>query len=292
MRWCLMSFMVCWEFRERLHRMGLLDGKVAFISGAARGQGRSHALRFAEEGADIVAIDLCGQIESVPYQLATSEDLDETAKAVEALGRKVVAQVADVRDAAGLRRVVSEATSALGPIDIIVANAGIATTGGTADPDTAFREVVDVNLIGVWNTVMATVPSMQEAGKGGAIVLISSTQGLKGTGGDGTAAHCAYSATKHGVVGLMRSFAHWLAKDNIRVNTVHPTGVETPMIMNEAVSAWVAENPAATDAISNLLPVAMIQPADVTDAVLWLVSDHAKYVTGVTLPVDAGFYAK
>jgi NAD(P)-dependent dehydrogenase (short-subunit alcohol dehydrogenase family) len=117
MRWCLMSFMVCWEFRERLYRMGLLDGKVAFISGAARGQGRSHALRFAEEGADIVAIDLCGQIESVPYQLATSEDLDETAKAVEALGRKVVAQVADVRDAAGLRRVVSEATSALGAIE-------------------------------------------------------------------------------------------------------------------------------------------------------------------------------
>lgn len=272
--------------------MGMLEGKVAFISGAGRGQGRSHAVRFAEEGADIVAIDLCGEIEAVPYQLATTEDLEKTAKAVEALGRKVVAQVADVRDARGLRRVVSEATSALGQIDIIVANAGIATTGGKADPDKAFREVVDVNLVGVWNTVMAAVPSMQEAGKGGAIVLISSTQGLKGTGGDGTAAHCAYSATKHGVVGLMRSFAHWLAKDNIRVNTVHPTGVETPMIMNEAVGGYLAANPHAAEATVNLLPVPMLQPADVSDAVLWLVSDHAKYVTGVTLPVDAGFSAR
>ncbi len=155
-----------------------------------------------------------------------------------------------------------------------------------------FRDIIDVNLIGVWNTVIAAAPSMRAARKGGAIVLISSTQGLKGVGGDGTAAQCAYTASKHGMVGLMRSFAHWLAKDNIRVNTVHPTGVETTMIMNEAVDAWVAENPHATAAVENLMPVAMMQPADVSDAVVWLVSDQAKYVTGVTLPVDAGFNVK
>ena len=243
--------------------MGMLDGKAALITGAARGQGRSHAVRFAEEGADIVAIDICDEIDCVPYQLATSQDLEDTAKAVEALGRKIVARVADVRDAPGLRRAVAEATNTVGPIDIVVANAGIAAAGGKADPD-----------------------------RGGAIVLISSTQGLKGTGGDGTAAHSAYSATKHGVVGLMRSLAHWLASDNIRVNTVHPTGVETPMIMNDAVGASLAENPQAAQATVNLLAVPMLQPADVSDAVLWLVSDHAKYVTGVTLPVDAGFCAR
>ena len=279
-------------FREGSLEMGMLDGKVAFITGAARGQGRSHALRLAEEGADIVAIDLCGQIDSVPYQLGTSEDLEQTVKAVEALGRKIVARETDVRDAPGLKHVVSEATSALGPINIIVANAGIATAFSKVDPETAFRDVLDVNLVGVWNTVIAAAPSMQQAGKGGAIVLISSTQGLKGTGGDGTAGHCGYAASKHGIIGLMRSFAHWLAEYNIRVNTLHPTGVETPMIMNEAISACFESNPRAAEVATNLLPVPMIQPADVSDAVLWLVSDQAKYVTGVTLPIDAGFSAR
>ena len=273
--------------------MGMLDGKVAFITGAARGQGRSHALRLAAEGANILAIDLCGQIDTVPYQLGTADDLEQTTKAVERLGRTIVARTADVRDASGLEKVVTEATGVLGPINIVVANAGIAAAGAKdPDSDEVFRDIVDVNLIGAWNTVIAAAPSMRAARKGGAIVMISSTQGLKGVGGDGTAAQSAYAATKHGMVGLMRSFAHWLARDNIRVNTVHPTGVETPMIMNEAVGAWVAENPHATAAIENLLPVTMIQPADVSDTVLWLVSDQAKYVTGVTLPVDAGFTAK
>jgi SDR family mycofactocin-dependent oxidoreductase len=276
-----------------MDEMGMLDGKVALITGAARGQGRSHALRLAEEGANIVAIDLCGQIDTVPYQLGTAADLEQTAKEVERLGRAVVARKADVRDASGLENVVSEATGALGPIDIVVANAGIAAAGAKdPDSDDVFRDIVDVNLIGVWNTVIVAAPSMRAARKGGAVVLISSTQGLKGVGGDGTAAQSAYAASKHGMVGLMRSFAHWLAKDNIRVNTVHPTGVETPMIMNEAVGAWVAENPQAAAATENLLPVSMIQPSDVSNAVLWLVSDQAKYVTGVTLPVDAGFSAK
>ncbi|BBY20552.1 short-chain dehydrogenase/reductase [Mycobacterium stomatepiae] len=218
--------------------MGMLDGKVAFITGAARGQGRSHAVRLTEEGADIVAIDLCGQIDSVPYPLSTEEDLDQTVKSVEAEGRRIVARTADVRDASRLRQVVEEATELLGPIDIIVANAGIAAPGPiAADPAVVFRDIADVNLIGVWNTVSAAVPSMRAAGKGGAIVLISSTQGLKGVGGAGSAGGSAYAATKHGVVGLMRSFTHWRAQDNIRVNTLHPTGVETPMIMSEAMDA-------------------------------------------------------
>jgi SDR family mycofactocin-dependent oxidoreductase len=269
-----------------------LVGKVAFITGAARGQGRSHAVRLAKEGADIVAVDLCGQIDSVPYQLGTEEDLRETAGMVESLGRRIVATAADVRDAAALQRVVSESTRELGAIDIVVANAGIAAVGPGCRSPNVFRDTIDVNLIGVWNTVMATAPGMCEAGNGGAIVLISSTQGLKGVGGDGTPGITAYTAAKHGVVGLMRSFAHWLAQHHIRVNTVHPTGVETPMIMNDAMGEFIAANPAAAQATENLLPVPMIQPADVSDAVAWLVSDQAKYVTGVTLPVDAGFTAR
>ena len=273
--------------------MGMLDGKVALVTGAARGQGRSHALRLAEQGAVIVAIDLCGQIDTVPYPLGTADDLDQTARGVEQLGRRIVARAADVRDAPGLENVVAEGTELLGPIGIVVANAGIAAAGATnPDSDEVFRDIVDVNLIGVWNTVIAAAPSMRAARNGGAIVLISSTQGLKGVGGDGSAAQSAYAASKHGMVGLMRSFAHWLAKENIRVNTVHPTGVETPMIMNAAIDAWMAENPQAGAATENLLPVPMIRPGDVSDAVLWLVSDQARYVTGVALPVDAGFSAK
>ncbi|OBA61878.1 3-ketoacyl-ACP reductase [Mycobacterium sp. 1100029.7] len=272
--------------------MGALEGKVAFITGAARGQGRSHAIRLAEEGADIVAVDLCGQIDSVPYVLGTTEDLEHTVKAVEAQGRRIVARTADVRDTTRLNQVIAEATEHLGPIDIVVANAGIATTGAeNPNPEQAFRDVIDVNLVGVWNTVTAALPSMRAAGKGGVVVLISSTQGLKGVGGDG-AATTAYAAAKHGVVGLMRSFTHCLARDNIRVNTLHPTGVETPMIMNGAVSGYLDAHPEALAAVTNLLPVSMIQPEDVSDALLWLVSDQAKYVTGVTLPVDAGFSAK
>jgi NAD(P)-dependent dehydrogenase (short-subunit alcohol dehydrogenase family) len=224
----------------------------------------------------------------VPYQLGTAEDLRETARMVESLGRKVTARTADVRDAAALERVVSESTDELGPIDIVVANAGIAVVGSAGKSRDAFRDTIDVNLIGVWNTVMAAAPSMCAAGNGGAIVLISSTQGLKGVGGDGTAGVTAYTASKHGIVGLMRSFAHWLAQHNIRVNTLHPTDVETPMIMNDAMGEFVGANPAAAAATENLLRVSMIQPKDVSDAVVWLVSDQAKYVTGVTLPVDAG----
>lgn len=269
--------------------MGVLDGKVALVTGAARGQGRSHAIRMAAEGADIIATDLCAQIASVPYPLATAAELNATTNAIESLGRRVIAQIVDVRDALEMQRVVDEAAYDLGSLDVVVANAGIATVGAKdPDPVRAFGDTIDVNLTGAWNTVAAAVPAMRSGGSGGAIVLVSSTQGLKAVGGDGSPGITAYTAAKHGLVGLMRSCAHWLAQDNIRVNSLHPTGVETPMIMNQAVSEWFAASPEAARATANLLPIGLLQPEDVSDAVLWLVSDQAKFVTGVALPVDAG----
>ncbi|MBU8813990.1 mycofactocin-coupled SDR family oxidoreductase [Mycolicibacterium goodii] len=273
--------------------MGVLDGKVALVTGAARGQGRSHVLRMAAEGADIIATDLCAQIASVPYPMSTAADLAMTAEAVESMGRRVMPRIVDVRDALEMQRTVVEAASELGSLDIVVANAGIATVGATnPDPARAFGDTIDVNLIGTWNTIAAAAPAMREGGRGGAIVLISSTQGLKGVGGDGSPGITAYTAAKHGVVGVMRSCAHWLAQDGIRVNSLHPTGVETPMITNQAVSEWFASTPEAAEATRSLLPVSLLQPEDVSDALLWLVSDQAKYVTGVALPVDAGLAAR
>jgi SDR family mycofactocin-dependent oxidoreductase len=273
--------------------MGKLDGKVAFITGAARGQGRSHALRLAQDGADIIAIDICRQIETVAYPMSTSEDLAQTVKEVEALDRRIVAREADVRDYDALKAVVDGAVAELGPIDIILANAGIAPQGAKAVSEaTTFRDVVEVNLFGVWNTVQVGVPSMIEKGQGGAIVLTSSTQGLSGAGGNGTGAGDGYAASKHAVVGLMRTFANWLAQYSIRVNTVHPTGVNTPMVINDVMQTWLTENADAASMIGNLLPVPMLEALDISNAIAWLVSDDARYVTGVTLPVDAGFLAK
>lgn len=271
--------------------MGKLDGKVAFITGAARGQGRSHAVRLAQEGADIIAIDICRQIDSVAYPMATSADLEQTVSEVESLGRHIVSTKADVRDVAALNAAVTAGAAELGGLDIVVANAGILGISSPADRDTAFRDVIDVNLVGAWNTVSVSAPILIEAGGGGSIVLISSTQGLTGRGGGG-GAMTAYSASKHGVVGLMRSFNHWLAPHGIRVNSVHPTGVKTPMIMNEQMSALMVDNPAMNEAMSNLMPVSVIESIDVSNAIAWLVSDEARFVTGVTLPVDAGFTAK
>lgn len=272
--------------------MGKLEGKVAFITGAARGQGRSHALRLAEEGADVIAVDLCEQIDTVPYPMSTPADLQETVAGVEALDRRIVAIQADVRDRAALEAAVQKGVAELGPIDIILANAGIAPQGGDGDEDQTFRDVVETNLFGVFNTVEVAVPSMIEKGEGGAIVLTSSTQGLSGAGGDGSGATSGYTAAKHGVVGLMRSFANWLAPHSIRVNTVHPTGVNTPMIVNDAMQKYLNSNPEVANAMQNLLPVDMVQPRDISNAIAWLVSDDARYVTGVTLPVDAGFTAR
>lgn len=269
--------------------MGRLDGKVAFITGAARGQGRSHAVRLAEEGANIIAVDICAQIKTVAYPMSTPEDLAQTVKEVEALDRRIIAAQADVRDLDALKAVVNAGVRELGAVDIVLANAGIAPMGAP-DPDheQTFRDTIDVNLGGVRNAVHAAVPSMIAAGRGGAIVLTSSTQGLSGRGGDGQGATDGYAASKHGVVGLMRSYAHWLAPHRIRVNTVHPTGVRTPMVVNQIAENYFAARPEAASMVSNLIDVDMIETIDVSNAVLFLVSDDGRYITGVTLPVDAG----
>jgi SDR family mycofactocin-dependent oxidoreductase len=273
--------------------MGKLDGKVAFITGAARGQGRSHAIRLAEEGADIIAIDICAQIETVAYPMSTPEDLERTVKEVEAVGRRIVARQADVRDLAALTAAVEAGVDELGPVSIILANAGIAPMGApNPDHEQTFRDTIDVNLGGVRNAVHAAVPHMIAAGRGGAIVLTSSTQGLSGRGGDGQGATDGYAASKHGVVGLMRTYAHWLAPHRIRVNSIHPTGVRTPMVVNQIAEDYFAARPEAASMVTNLIDVDMIEPIDVSNAIAWLVSDEARYVTGVTLPVDAGFVVK
>lgn len=272
---------------------GNLEGKVALITGAARGQGRSHAIRLAEDGADIIAIDIARQIASVPYPMATPEDLEITRKEVDALGRRVFTAQADIREFEALKKAVDAGVAELGRLDIIIANAAIAPlTLHEEDPITAFVDTVMTNLTGTRHTIHAGVQYLIDQGDGGAIVITSSTQGLTGRGGNGSGAMDGYAAAKHGVVGLMRTWANWLAPHNIRVNTVHPTGVNTPMIMNEPVGELVNSAPEIANALSNLLPVAMLEASDISDAVAWLVSDQAKYVTGVTLPVDAGFTVK
>jgi SDR family mycofactocin-dependent oxidoreductase len=270
--------------------MGKLDGKVAFITGAARGQGRSHAIRLAQEGANIIAVDICAQIDTVPYPMSTPGDLAETAKEVEALDRRIFTAQADVRDAAALQQAFEAGTAELGPVDIVLANAGIAPMS-LHEKHEAWQDVIDVNLTGVFNTVETAIPSMIERGQGGAIVLTSSTAGINGIGGP-TRGGLGYTAAKHGVVGLMRSYANTLAPFSIRVNTVHPTGVNTPMIVNDVMAQFLAADPQLGNAMANALPVDMVEPVDISNAILWLVSDDARYVTGVTLPVDAGFTNK
>jgi SDR family mycofactocin-dependent oxidoreductase len=269
---------------------GKLEGKVAFITGAARGQGRSHAIRLAQEGADIIAVDICAQIATVPYPMATPEDLAQTVKEVEELDRRIVARQADVRDEAGLRAAFDAGVAELGPVDIVLANAGIAPMSMQEEHD-AWQDVIDVNLTGVFNTVETAIPSMIARGQGGAIVLTSSTAGINGIGGP-TRGGLGYTAAKHGVVGLMRSYANNLAQYSIRVNSVHPTGVRTPMIVNEVMAEFLAADPTLSDAMANALPVDMVEPVDVSNAIVWLVSDDARYITGVTLPVDAGYTNK
>lgn len=270
--------------------MGESVRRVAVITGAARGQGRSHALALASEGVDIIAVDRCADIETIPYPLATESDLDETAAMVRDKGARIVTAVADVRDLDSLQTAVDRGVSILGNVDIVIANAGVVGMG-LSDPldRDVYRDIVDTNLLGTWHTIATTIPSMIRGGKGGSIVLISSMQGLVGRGGDGSAATFAYAASKHGVVGLMRSAAYAYAKNSIRVNSVHPTGVATPMIFNEHMMRMFEANPEGTGMSGNLLPVPYVEPADVTGAVLYLVSDAARYVTGTVLPVDAGF---
>jgi SDR family mycofactocin-dependent oxidoreductase len=271
--------------------MAALDGKVAFITGAARGQGRAEAVRLAADGAQIIAVDICDQIASVPYPMSTPDDLAATVKLVEDASARIIAQQADVRDQPALNAALQAGLGEFGRLDIVVANAGIAPMQSGAD---GWRDVIDVNLTGVHHTVEVAIPTMIEQGDGGSIVLISSAAGLVGIGGSDPGS-LGYTAAKHGVVGLMRAYANHLAPHSIRVNSIHPTGVNTPMLINEFTRQWLAQIVAEADVppdMGNALPVQMLEAEDIAAAVAWLVSDEARYITGVTLPVDAGFVNK
>jgi len=271
--------------------MGRVDGKVAFITGAARGQGRSHAIRLAEEGASIVAIDICEQIPSVFYPMATPEDLAETERLVKEVGGSIVTVVGDVRKREDVQRAYDAGIEQFGHIDTVIANAGIMPVIDQGVEPQAWHDAIDTMLTGVWHTLEVTVPGMIEHGAGGSIAITSSAAGLTSIGLNTFPGQAGYSAAKHGVVGLMRLYSKQLAKHFIRVNTVHPTGVNTPMIANAEYGAFVNANPdvANDDAYKNPMPVELIEAVDISNAILFLASDEARYVTGITMPVDAGY---
>jgi (+)-trans-carveol dehydrogenase len=275
---------------------GRVGGKVAFITGAARGQGRSHAVRLAQEGADIIAVDHCADIETVGYPMATAEDLAETVRQVEALDRRIVARQADVRDTESLRAAVDAGVAELGRLDIVCANAGILSNGPSHElSEDTWGQMIDINLSGVWRTCKAAIPHLIAGGNGGSIVLTSSVAGLRSYSG---VSH--YVSAKHGVVGLMKTLAQELAPHRIRVNTVNPTQVDTLMIMNEPmyrlfcpdVDEPTREDFAPASQAMHLLPIPWVDPRDVSNAVLFLASDEARYITGTALPVDAGVLIK
>ena len=267
---------------------GRVAGKVALITGAARGQGRSHALRLAGEGADIIGVDLCGDLEAIPYPLATPADLDETVRLVTGTGARMVTAVVDVRDAEALSAAVGTGVDLLGRLDIVVANAGVCTIQRWDELTTAVWDtVIGINLTGTWNTCVAAIPHLIGSG-GGSVVLISSVAGLKGQ-----PFLAPYVASKHGMVGVMRTLANELAAQGIRVNSVHPTGVDTPMLVGlSGLTERIAASPDTGSIFLNSLPVDVIAPGDVSDAVLYLSSEESRYVTGLTLTVDAGSSAR
>jgi SDR family mycofactocin-dependent oxidoreductase len=267
-----------------MHMPGRVEGKVAFITGAARGQGRSHAIRLAEEGADVIAVDILEDYPTVRYAMSSEADLGETVRAVQALGRRIVPAKADVRNAAALAAILDVGVAELGRLDIVCANAGIYTVQpwDQVTPQ-VWRDTIDTNLTGVWNTMVVAVPHLIRAG-GGSIIATSSTAGLKGM-----PFLAPYVAAKHAVVGICRSLANELAGHGIRVNTVHPAGVDTPMVAGlESLEPFIRQNPELGALFSNSLPVDAIDPRDVSNAVLYLASDEARYVTGLELTVDAG----
>ena len=272
--------------------MAGLEGKVAFITGAARGQGRAHAVRLARHGADILAVDICADTPSIDYPNATRAELDETAQLVEAEGRKAVALTADVRDLASLQLAFDEGMSLLSRVDIVLANAGIVRLGDGGDPAAVWGDIIGTNLTGAWNTVSVALPTLRAGGAGGCIVITSSTAGLRASPGLGIG-QVAYTAAKTGLVGLMKQLAVTLAPESIRVNSVHPTGVKSGMTMNEAMMTLAMAAAEGGDnsisAMQNAMPVDILEPEDISDAVAFLVSDQAKWITGVALPVDAGF---
>ncbi|WP_326547451.1 mycofactocin-coupled SDR family oxidoreductase [Mycolicibacterium sp. ND9-15] len=265
-----------------------LAGKVAFITGAARGQGRAHAVRMAGEGADIIAIDIAGKLPScVPYDHATPEDLAETARLVEATGRRIVTAEIDTRDHDGLRRVVDDGVDRFGRLDVIVANAGISPpqVWDEITPED-FRDVMDVNVTGTWNTVMAGAQKIIDGGRGGSIILISSAAGIKLQ-----PFMIHYTASKHAVTGMARAFAAELGKHSIRVNSVHPGPVNTPMGSGDMIAAIgkaMETNPQLANMMTPFLPTWVLEPEDVSDVVCWLASDESKYITATGISVDQG----
>ncbi|BCP14238.1 mycofactocin-coupled SDR family oxidoreductase [Mycobacterium paraintracellulare] len=274
--------------------MGRVEGKVALISGIARGQGRSHAVTLAEEGADIIGFDICANLDEVEYPLATEEDLDETVNLVEKTGRRIHAAVADVRDAAAVKQTVDDGVAQFGRLDIVLANAGVmGITGPQRLSDQNYFTSIDIMLNGVFNTVMPAIAHLKSGNRGGSIIITSSTAGFRGMG-DGSPGVLGYVAAKHGVIGLMRCWANSLAPDGIRVNTVHPTGLNSPMITNDAFARYVEEFPAMAENLQNPLPVpnGLIEPIDISNTILHLVDDTGRYITGSTVMVDAGFTAK
>jgi (+)-trans-carveol dehydrogenase len=281
--------------------MGLLDGRVAFVTGAARGMGRNHAVRFAQEGASVIAVDLCGPIAAADYELPGPDALEETAQLIEKAGGRAFTRIVDVRDAEGLQAAhdagVQELEADGGAVDIVVANAGISrSAGGLLDtPVEIWRETIDINLTGVFLTMQVAGKAMVARKRGGSIILISSIMGMRSYGGVP-----AYTAAKHGVVGLMRTGAQEFARAGVRVNSVHPGNVNTDMINNDAIRHLFRpdlESPTADDVASgfqgmNLMPHPWVEKDDITEAVLWLASDLSRYVTGISLPVDLGALVK
>jgi SDR family mycofactocin-dependent oxidoreductase len=264
--------------------------RTYFITGVARGQGRAHALRLASEGAAIIGVDLCADVGTVGYPPATPDDLDATIAEVEAAGGKIIARVADVRDQAALGTVLDEGTEAFGRLDGVIANAGICSYGRLWElSDDQWQSVIDTNLTGVFHTLRATVPLLLDHdndasdGHGGSIVITTSGAGIKPLPLLGH-----YSASKAGVIAMARSLAHEVAAHHVRVNVVAPTAVKTPMGKDATLREVIAAHPEATAAFGNLLPIGSVEPEDITEAVTWLLSDAARYVTGVVLPVDAG----
>ncbi|WP_405180730.1 mycofactocin-coupled SDR family oxidoreductase [Nocardia sp. NBC_01377] len=267
---------------------GRLTDRVAFITGAARGQGRAHAVRMATDGADIIAVDIAGPLpEAVPYDSATPDDLAETARLVEATGRRIVTSTVDTRDLDGLREVVDEGVATLGRLDVIVANAGICIPEpwNVITPE-SFRDVMDVNVTGTWNTVIAGAQHIIDGGRGGSIILISSAAGVKM---QPFMVH--YTASKHAVTGMARGLAAELGKHDIRVNSVHPGAVNTPMGSGDMVAALgraLETNPQLANMTTPFLPAWIAEAEDIADTVAWLASDESRYITATQISVDLG----
>jgi short-subunit dehydrogenase len=284
--------------------MGIAEGKVAVISGAARGQGRSHALRLAREGADIIGLDICEDISTMTYPNASKADLDETIRLVEVAGGRMIGTVCDIRDAEATTAAVDAAAKEFGRVDIILANAGIIRLGGTPAEMEAqtWQDVLGVNLTGAYHLIRAALPHVIAGGRGGSIVLTGSTAGTRPIGGLDPetnrldAASLAYTSSKWALKGIGRQMAHELAPHSIRVNVVHPTGVLSGMTMNAAMMALQEQamqgGANSISQMSNAMPVEILEPEEISNAIAFLVSDEARYITGVSLPVDAGFSVK